>query len=253
MTTRQVNRQARLRAYFGTHPTPMTFEKWLQLILTVVTSGERGHLSAHHNLHSLYCCQSDSQVHEFYARSSSCYIDGTPVRLVLAGAGIQTSHQQRFSLMDHFDDLLDFARTHDLRLFYLGSSPEVVASARVRCNEEYPDLHIRLHHGYFDRDGPVLDAINRFRPDILIAGMGIPRQEHWLLHHLDHLEVAFITEAGATLDYFTGAQARPPVWSSNFGLAWAFRLAHDPRRLWRRYLIEPWSLLMPTLRLWLGT
>ena len=86
--------------------------------------------------------------------------------------------------------------------------------------------------------------------DLLLVGMGMPRQEQWLLAHLADLDVAVATHAGATLDFFAGSQAKPPPWVSNMGLAWLYRLAHDPRRLWRRYLLEPWALVLPTLRLW---
>jgi len=82
--------------------------------------------------------------------------------------------------------------------------------------------------------------------------MGMPRQEAWLLQHLGSLDVVVATQSGGTLDYFVGAQAKPPLWLSRAGLAWLYRLAHDPVRLWKRYLLEPWGLLVPTLQLWLS-
>jgi N-acetylglucosaminyldiphosphoundecaprenol N-acetyl-beta-D-mannosaminyltransferase len=80
--------------------------------------------------------------------------------------------------------------------------------------------------------------------------MGMPRQERWINQHLEQLDVGLVTQAGATLDYYAGAQAMPPPWLSRYGFAWLYRLIHDPRRLWRRYLVEPWGLVRPTLHYW---
>jgi len=244
-----VNATARER-YFGTAISPRTFEAWLAAIADALGAGKRRHLSGHHNLHSLHLLHSDDAVAAFYRRCDDCYIDGVPVRLILAGFGERTSGADRFSLMDRFPDLLRAATARGWSLFYLGSAPEVVATARRRIEREYPDLRITLHHGYFEEDAPVVAAINAERPDVLLVGMGMPKQEAWLLANLDRLDVGWATQAGATLDYFAGAQARPPGWMSRAGLAWLYRLASDPARLWHRYLVEPWSLLPPTLRAW---
>ncbi len=189
-------------------------------------------------------------VREFYARCDNCYIDGIGVLLVLLGAGVPSSGRQRFTLMDTFPDLLEYAEKHSLSLFYLGSSAAVVDKAREKLRRRYPALKMEIHHGYFQDNEAIVDSINVFRPDLLLVGMGVPRQEAWLVNHIDRLDVAVATQAGATLDYFAGTQAKPPLWMSRLGLAWAYRLLNDPARLWRRYLLEPWALLGATLRLW---
>lgn len=239
-----------MREYFGTRLTPLTFGEWLTFIAETVDSGQRRRLSANHNLHSLYLLHAHPAMKDFYARCDNCYIDGMAVRLLLVGAGVTTSRDQRFSLMDTFPALLEHARQQSWTLFYLGSQAAVVDQAHERLKREFPGLNIHLHHGYFHDDDRVINAINEIRPDLLLVGMGMPRQEKWLLSHIDHLDVAVATSAGATLDYFAGAQAKPPVLLSNLGLAWLFRLVHDPGRLWRRYLVEPWALVGPTLKLW---
>jgi N-acetylglucosaminyldiphosphoundecaprenol N-acetyl-beta-D-mannosaminyltransferase len=187
---------------------------------------------------------------EFYRRCNDCYIDGMAVRIAVAAAGIATSAGQRFSLMDMFPQLMEHAAKRAWTVVYVGSSQEVVDKARARLNRDFPGLDISLYNGYFVDDERLIQTINRLRPDLLLVGMGMPRQEEWLLAHMDDLDVAVATQAGATLDYFAGAQARPPAWLSDAGLAWFYRLVHDPRRLWRRYLLEPWALLLPTLKLW---
>jgi len=236
--------------FFGTRITPMTFSQWLASVSRARELGQRQRLSGHHNLHSLFLLHRLPVVRQFYARCTDCYIDGVPVRLLLRAFGTATSGAQRFSLMDDFLELLAHAERHDWSIFYLGSRESVVDEGRALIARRFPELRIRLRHGY-DAGAPALiHEINAWRPDVLLVGMGMPLQEQWLVDHLDGLDVGVAAQAGATLDYYTGAQARPPRWMGRLGLAWAFRLAHDPARLWRRYLIEPWGLLLPALKHW---
>lgn len=259
--------------YFGTAITPMSFEQWLDEIGQrlqeqrlpeqhlhesqprepglqdqELQKQRRGWITGHHNLHSLYLTHTDQAVKAFYNRCNECYLDGVPLRCILSGMGIRTDASQRFSLMDRFEDLLLHASSKGWSLFYLGSNEAVVEKSRELLARSYPSLRIGLHPGYNINNEMVCHSINSFRPDILLVGMGMPGQEQWLNQHMSSLDVGMALQAGATLDYFAGAQARPPQWLSQLGLAWLYRLAHDPRRLWQRYLIEPWSLLLPTLR-----
>jgi len=237
--------------YFGTRINPRTFEQWLDEIARVLASGQRGWLCGHHNLHSLYLLPRNADVKQFYASCNDCYIDGTPVRFILRGLGIPTTRAQRFSLMDHFMDLLHHAERQHWSVFYLGSEESVATAGQMLLRRRFPDLQIQLHHGFSTDQAKLVETINTLKPDLLLVGMGMPLQERWLVEHLGELDVGFAMQAGATLDYYTGAQARPPRWLSRIGVAWLFRLLHDPVRLWRRYLLEPWALLGPTLRQWL--
>jgi len=114
-------------------------------------------------------------------------------------------------------------------------------------------VSIIVRHGRFepDRNGPdnaeVLAAINDAQPDVLFVGMGMPRQESWILDNLDGLGGRVIFSVGAAFDYEAGAIPTPPRWTGRVGLEWLFRLASEPRRLFSRYLIEPWSLIPPAM------
>ena len=240
-----------MRHFFGTRLTPVKFQDWLEGISHKLASRRRGYLCANHNLHSLYMLHTDPGFRIFYERSDECYIDGMAIRALLAVAGVTSGSEQRFSLMDKFEQLLAHAEQQNWTIYYLGSQERVVEEAQAKLSRLYPDLNISLHHGYFENDALIVDRINAMRPDLLLVGMGMPAQEFWLLAHLEELDVAVATEVGATLDYFTGAQARPPLWISRVGLAWLYRLVHDPVPLWCRYLLEPWALFFPTIKLWL--
>jgi N-acetylglucosaminyldiphosphoundecaprenol N-acetyl-beta-D-mannosaminyltransferase len=75
--------------------------------------------------------------------------------------------------------------------------------------------------------------------------MGMPRQEWWILDNLDRISANIVLQAGACFDYVAGEVPLPPRWMGQLGLEWLYRLVSEPGRLWRRYLVEPWSLLIP--------
>lgn len=212
-------------------------------------AGQRGLLVGHHNLNSLALRRRDDDVRAFYAHCDACYVDGVPVLWLMRFAGLPVRGAVRFSLMDALPGLLARAQARGRSVFYLGGSPETVARARAWAESRFAALRLGLHHGYFDDDAPVVDRINRFRPDLLLVGMGMPRQERWMLRHRKALDAGALLQAGGTLDYYAGTQPRPPAWMSGAGLGGVYRLLRSPRRLGRRYLVEPWRLAGPVLRL----
>jgi N-acetylglucosaminyldiphosphoundecaprenol N-acetyl-beta-D-mannosaminyltransferase len=125
----------------------------------------------------------------------------------------------------------------------LGSAPEVLAAGVPELRNRFPKLAIDGHHGFFAKDGnesdDVIAKINDFAPDILFVGMGMPIQEMWLAEHSSKIRASAILTSGATLDYVTGHAYRPPAWAGPLGLYGVFRMFSDPKRLWRRYLVEP--------------
>lgn len=240
---------APVRDFAGCGISPLDGEAFFDRLFERLAAGERSLLIGHHNLHSLYLRHHSVEVEAFYRQCDDCYVDGMAVLWLLRAAGLDTRSAHRFSLMDYLPQLLDRSQEQGLRVFYLGGSHQAVERAGPWLQEGWPELRIMLHHGYVQNDADLLDRINEFGPDLLMVGMGMPTQERWILAHRKALQVGAVLQAGGTLDYYTGLQARPPRAMSRLGLAWLYRLVHDPRRLWRRYLVTPWSLLRPALRL----
>jgi N-acetylglucosaminyldiphosphoundecaprenol N-acetyl-beta-D-mannosaminyltransferase len=86
-------------------------------------------------------------------------------------------------------------------------------------------------------------AINAAQPDIVWVGLTAPKQERWMACMRPQLEASVLIGVGAAFDFHTGRVAQAPRWMQRAGLEWLFRLLHEPRRLWRRYLIDnPWFL-----------
>lgn len=211
-------------------------------------------LVANHNLHSIYLYHRDPKMRAFYAHAGHVHIDGMPIVVLGRFLGLPLQREHRLTYADWIEPLLELASRRHWRVFYLGSRPGVAEQAASKLRRKYPELAIETAHGYFDarpgssEDSAVIDRINEFRPDLLILGMGMPRQEHWVVDHRGALSATVILNAGAAMDYVAGAVPTPPRWAGRCGLEWFFRLTAEPKRLWRRYLVEPWFLLPLLLR-----
>ncbi|HUK24891.1 MAG TPA: WecB/TagA/CpsF family glycosyltransferase [Terriglobales bacterium] len=217
-------------------------------IAEAISGGEKI-VVANHNLHSVYLYHRDARMRAFYRQARHVHIDGMPLVLLgqVTGAPVQREH--RITYADWIDPLMALARDHGWRVFYLGSRPGVGEQAARKLRRQYPGLVLETAQGYFDatpgsrEDSAVLEKINAFQPEILIMGMGMPRQEHWVLEHRPQLSANVILNAGAAMDYVAGAVPTPPRWAGRCGLEWLFRMMAEPQRLWKRYLLEPWFLL----------
>jgi N-acetylglucosaminyldiphosphoundecaprenol N-acetyl-beta-D-mannosaminyltransferase len=119
-------------------------------------------------------------------------------------------------------------------LFLLGAAPGVAEeAARALCNR-YPGLQIAgSQDGFFQEDGPVVQAIAASGTRLLLTGLGSPRQERWMRQHQDRLGVGVGIGVGGSFDVLSGRKTRAPGWMIRLHLEWLFRLACEPSRLLR--------------------
>lgn len=124
--------------------------------------------------------------------------------------------------------------------YFLGARPEVVAALVERLRRERPGLRIAgHHHGYLDAelDRAVRRDIAAARPDLLFVAMGSPLQEYWIDGAWEEIGAAVALGVGGSFDVLAGLKKDAPGWARGRGLEWLYRLAQDPRRYWRRYLV----------------
>jgi N-acetylglucosaminyldiphosphoundecaprenol N-acetyl-beta-D-mannosaminyltransferase len=130
------------------------------------------------------------------------------------------------------------------RCYLHGGRNEAEALARLtrRLRLAHPGLQVAgcstQHFGeYSDAELDALaTAINRARPDVVWVGLGVPRQEKWMQRMRPRLDAAVLVGVGAAFDFHAGLIRQAPDWMQRSGLEWLYRLANEPRRLWRRYL-----------------
>lgn len=224
----------------------LTITDLLSLLVKATATHDKC-LILNHNLHSLYLYHTVSDFKACYTQASYVYIDGMPVVWLGKIAGLPVRREHRITFLDSLKIILRRAEQCGWRVFYLGSLPEVITRGLDVIKQEYPQLNISGHHGYFDKNSfesdEVISKINNFGPDILFVGLGMPLQERWLAGHQSKINASAILTCGATLDYLAGHAYRPPDWVGPLGLYGIFRMVSDPRRLWKRYLVEPIILL----------
>jgi N-acetylglucosaminyldiphosphoundecaprenol N-acetyl-beta-D-mannosaminyltransferase len=208
---------------------------------------------ANHNLNSLALLGRNPELARFYDRADLVEVDSTPLIQFARLLGLQGRGFHRCTYLDWRDHFWSVADRKGWRVLYLGGERSVVERARESLSAAYPGTDIRVRDGYFDAtrgsadNAAILAEARAFDPHILFVGMGMPRQEHWIMQNLEALTNAVILPVGAAFDYEAGAQKAAPRWMGPLGLEWLFRLAADPRRLFTRYCVEPWFLLGPAL------
>lgn len=132
---------------------------------------------------------------------------------------------------------------HDFRHYFYGNTPEVLEALKAELAKRWPKLSVvGLHSPPFrrlsaDEDRADVEAINQARPDFLWVSLGCPRQETWLFEHRQVLRGMIGGGAGAVFDFLAGQKPKAPRIVQKMGLEWLLRLASEPKRLWRRYLV----------------
>ena len=163
---------------------------------------------------------------------------------------------ERVTGIDLFRALLGLAAERGYRVYFLGARGNVLAEAVARARREHPALSIcGWHDGFWDdEDVPALVAeVRAAHPDILFLGIPSPRKEYWLAEHLGELNVPFSMGVGGSFDVYAGKVKRAPEWMQRMGLEWFFRLAQEPTRMWRRYLLGNAAFLALCARYLWGT
>jgi N-acetylglucosaminyldiphosphoundecaprenol N-acetyl-beta-D-mannosaminyltransferase len=145
--------------------------------------------------------------------------------------------------------------TRGYRQFFYGGAPGVAEKLASRLQSRFPGLQVS---GFYsppfrsltpEEDRAVVHRINAARPHIFWIGLSTPKQERWMAEHVGRLHAPVLIGVGAAFDFHAGLKRQAPRWMQKSGLEWFFRLVTEPRRLWRRYLINnPWFLWLVLLQ-----
>ena len=216
----------------------VTLEQTLRFFAETVESGNRA-LVHYANAHAANLASRDPRLAACFRRADLVFCDGKSVQW--ASRWLDRPLPERFTPPDWIDRLCELCVSRSWRLFLLGGNPGVSEAAAHTLRDRHIDLEIGAHHGYFKKRGEenqrVVAEINRFAPQILLVGFGIPQQEFWLEENLPHLNINIGMSIGAMLDFLTGRIPRGPKWLTDSGLEWLTRLVQEPRRLGPRYLL----------------
>jgi N-acetylglucosaminyldiphosphoundecaprenol N-acetyl-beta-D-mannosaminyltransferase len=148
--------------------------------------------------------------------------------------------EQRLAGFDLMMRLFDLASDKGYSIYFLGAEPSVIDNAVQRVKENFPFLSVAgYHHGYFDLDDEsIVEDIKAANPDIILAGLGFPKQEQWIERHFPRFEKGLFIGVGGSFDVLAGKTKRAPILWQKLNLEWLYRLLRHPSR-WRRMTVLP--------------
>ncbi len=176
----------------------------------------------------------------FISKNIYCYPDSTGVYIILKL--LLPRIFPRFKKListDIYIELLKIANDNNLSLFLLGNENEILQLFIYQVSHDYPNIKfVGSVNGYGNLTNSVVEKINDCHPDILLVGMGVPKQELWVIENYNKLNANLIITVGAFFSLYSGHIRRAPKLLRTLSLEWLVRLINDPARLWKRYFVE---------------
>lgn len=149
-----------------------------------------------------------------------------------------TSHKfSKLNAEDFIYDVLEICEQKKKKVFLLGSTLDAQKTALASIKTRHKKLQIQGHHGY-QLTLSTISQINNFNTDVLLVGLGFGNQEKWVVENLTNLKnTKLIITIGNFIDILGQRRSLPPPWFKHHNLEWLWRLAKEPKRLWKRYLL----------------
>ncbi len=220
----------------------LDFAQALSAVADLVDAG-RGGVVYTPNVDHIVMAEDDEAFRNAYAQADLSLADGMPV--VWASRLLGKPLPGRISGSDLVPPLMELADAREWRVYLLGGADGV--ARRAGENLERKHAHIQIAGTASPRIDlskprcarqPIVDEIQRTSPDLVLVGLGAPKQELFIQEAIEALRPAVLLGVGASIDFLAGTARRAPRWVSALGLEWLYRLVQEPRRLWRRYLVR---------------
>ena len=221
----------------------VTTAETIEIIARMIESGEP-HYIATANVDFLVQAAKDVELRRILFDAHLVVCDGTP--LLWASRLLGNGLPERVAGSDVVPLLIKEAAEKGYRVYFLGAQPEVCKRAVAKLQDQFPTLQIVGHHSppfkplvEMDHDD-IISRIQAAKPDLLFVGFGCPKQEKWIKMHYQTLGVPVCVGVGGTIDFLAGHRRRAPMWMRKAGVEWIYRMAQEPRRLFKRYFTDLW-------------
>jgi N-acetylglucosaminyldiphosphoundecaprenol N-acetyl-beta-D-mannosaminyltransferase len=223
------------------------YRQTLDWIDAMVAQRQRGYVCVC-NVHTVMASREDRRLRDALQSSSLNVPDGQPLVWALNALGYPLrSRVYGPELM--LQACAKAATTGQRFYLYGGRNQGALVQLALNLRRRYPG--IKIVGGFSpphrplasDEQNAIVHEINHAGADVVWVGIGVPKQEKWMAQMRPLLETPVLVGVGAAFDFHAGLIPQAPAWMQSSGLEWAYRLAHEPRRLWRRYLrYNPWFL-----------
>jgi N-acetylglucosaminyldiphosphoundecaprenol N-acetyl-beta-D-mannosaminyltransferase len=223
----------------GVTMTAQGFDEAIDRLLAAAVAGE--HVRAHFcTVHSLVESTTKPDLAAAFASAEMVCTDGMPLVWVARRRGAPAA--ERVAGPDAMLALCDRGRAVGLRHYFLGGGAGVGEQLADRLVARFPGLVVAgmssppFRERSPEEDVEIVHRINGSGATVVWVGLGAPKQELWAAEHAKDLDAPLVLPVGAAFDFHSGRLRRAPRWMRRLGLEWLFRLAMEPRRLFRRYL-----------------
>ncbi len=229
---------------FGIKINPLTLDQSISVLEVWLKGGERRcHYVVTPNVDHVVMLDSNQAFREAYAGASLVLTDGRPVAAVgrMFGLGIPETVPGS-DLAPALFDRISAQWSRPLSVFLLGAGPGVAERAADKIHEAWNNVDVVGTYSPpfgFERDEEecrhIIAMISSSNAELLVIGLGAPKQELWVKKYASELPVKVALCIGATIDFLAGEKARAPHWVRAIGLEWVHRMLSEPRRLIKRY------------------
>ena len=195
------------------------------------------------NPEMLMLARKDAKFREILNAADLCVPDG--IGVVWASKYSQSRIKERVPGIELMLDAMESPKGRQKRWFFLGATPEVAEAAKTAMEERFAGLKVvGVHHGYFDADSEaaVIEQIKASKADIVLVGLGFPRQEKWIHANKHKLGAKVLAGIGGSFDVMSGKVKRAPKFFIKLRLEWFYRLLKQPSRIWRQRVLVKFIL-----------
>ena len=200
------------------------------------------------NVDHIVQLETNKELQDVYANASLILTDGKPLLWIAKWYG--TPIKEKISGSDLFPLLCKMAAEKGYKMFFLGAAEGVAVKAAENLSNRYKGLQVVGTYSPpygFEKDQEEMAKIKKMikeaNPDILIVGLGCPKQEKFIYYNREELGVPISLGLGASFDFEAGNIKRAPRWMADHGLEWMYRITQDPKRLIKRYFVDDMKVL----------
>lgn len=137
---------------------------------------------------------------------------------------------------DLLDQLLQTAIKSNKRIFFFGNSNKVLSTMIEKLEGLYSNINVcGYYNGYNYDDNEVIEMINKSEAELLFVGLGVGRQEKWIIDNFEKLNCKLILSCGGWFNFLSGMNKRAPLWIRKIHLEWMYKLVTQFPRVWKRY------------------
>lgn len=200
------------------------------------------------NVDHIVRLEKDVELQKVYKNASLILTDGKP--LIWISKWYKTPIKEKISGSDLFPKVCELAANKNYTMYLLGAAEGVADTAAKNLMKKYPGLNVVGTYSPpfgFEKNeqemNKIKTQIQEVHPDILIVGLGCPKQEKFMYYHCKELGVPISFGLGASIDFEAGNIKRAPKWMSNHGLEWLYRFSKEPKRLFKRYFVDDLKII----------